>query len=90
MSVQVLVITLNNHKSIRISIRRSINTYINTDVSINTGISISNISIMICIRRYVCFRIILDYMKSTNILIHECLKKYVYFNIVVCIFMYIN
>ena len=86
MSVQVLVITLNNHKSIRISIRRSINTYINTDVSINTGISISNsisintnISIMICIRRYVCFRIILDYMKSTNILIHECVKN-------VCVF----
>ena len=71
MSVQVLVITINNHKSTRISIRRSINGYINIDVSINTGISISNnssintnINIMICIRRYVCIHIILDYMKN--------------------------
>ena len=86
MSVQVLVTTINNHKSIRISIRRSINTYINIDVSINTGIRISNnisintnINIMICMRRYVCIHIILDYMKNTNILIHECVKT-------VCVF----
>ena len=92
MSVQVLVITINNHKSIRISIRRSIITYINIDVSINTGISISNtvvisnsicisttVNNMICIRRYVCIHILLAYMKSTNISIHECVNK-------VCVF----
>ena len=82
MSVQVLVIPINNHKSIRISIRRSINTRINIDVSINTGISIrnsisisTNINIMICIRRYVCIHIVLDYVKHANILIRECAER---------------
>ena len=66
MSVLVLVITFNNHKSIRISIRRGINTYTNIDVSINTGIRISinisintNMNMMICIRRVVCIRMLL-------------------------------
>ena len=86
MSVQVLVITIDNHKSIRMSIRRSINTYISIDVSIHTDISSSNsvsmntnINILICIRRCVCIHIIPDYMKNTNILIHECVKN-------VCVF----
>ena len=90
MSVQVLEITINSHKSIRISVRRSINTYINIDVSINTGISIgnsisinTNMNILTRIRRYACFHIILVYMKlkNTNTLMHECVKK-------VCVFQY--
>ena len=88
MSVQVLEITINSHKSIRISVRRSINTYINIDVNINTGISIgnssssnTNMNILTCIRRYACFHIILVYMKITNALMHECVKK-------VCVFQY--
>ena len=70
-------ITVNNHKSIRDRFRRSINTYIHIDVSINTGISIGNsismntdMNIMTRIRRYACFHISLVYMKNTNTLIN--------------------
>ena len=61
------------HKSMRIHIRWSMNTYVNIDISINVGICINNsisfhtnINMMICIRRFIWISIIEFHIRTSS------------------------
>ena len=81
------------HKSMRIHIRRSMNTYVNIDISINVGICINNntsfhtnMNMMICIRRFICISIIEFHIRTRSkmkLVLASLLLKYSYTSILV-------